>query len=666
MTIRRVHLIFKTHLDVGFTDLAGSVVAGYFERHIPAALALAQQLRQTGAAERFVWTTGSWLIYEYLEQASPAARARMEAGIAAGDIAWHALPFTFHSELLDPGLFRFGLSLSQELDRRFGKTTIAAKMTDVPGHTRGSVPLLAAGGVRFLHIGVNPASTPPDVPPVFVWRDPTGAQVMVMYHKGSYGEAMTVPGLDEAIEFAHTGDNLGPQSPEEIQAAFAAARLRFPGAEIVASTLDAYAAALGRVEDQLPLVTQEIGDTWIHGAGSDPAKVSQYRQLLRLRRQWLTTGRVAESEPAFTRFSRALLLIPEHTWGLDIKTHLGDFTHYAAPEFQAARAEPGYRKVEASWDEQRGYLRSALQALGDSPLAAEAKTALQALEPVRPEMVGFELVPDPTAGFDTTHFTLAFDERGAITRLLQKSSGTEWASRAHPLGLFRYETFSAADYARFYGQYIQHSPQTESWARPDFTKPGLELTHAEHRDWLPTVAGLYQRRDAAGQYFLLSLALPDEAHTCYGCPREVFVSLCLPAELPEIHFKVQWFQKPACRLPEAAWFSIAPQVQQPERWLLDKLGEWISPLDVIHDGNRSLHAVGVGAAYRGPEAALELDTPDAPLIAPGERALLNFNNAQPDLTQGFHILLLDNLWGTNFRMWYDNDAVFRFRLRLAA
>jgi len=26
----------------------------------------------------------------------------MEEGILAGDIAWHALPFTTHSELMDP------------------------------------------------------------------------------------------------------------------------------------------------------------------------------------------------------------------------------------------------------------------------------------------------------------------------------------------------------------------------------------------------------------------------------------------------------------------------------------------------------------------------------------------------------------------------------------
>jgi len=152
---QNIHLIFKTHLDVGFTDFASRVILDYFTHHIPSALRVAREMRESGSEERFIWTTGSYLIYEYLEQVDADGRREMENAILAGDIKWHAIPFTTHTELEDPDLFRFGLSLSQELDKRFGTRTIAAKMTDVPGHTRGIVPLLAEAGVRFLHIGVN-------------------------------------------------------------------------------------------------------------------------------------------------------------------------------------------------------------------------------------------------------------------------------------------------------------------------------------------------------------------------------------------------------------------------------------------------------------------------------------------------------------------------------
>ena len=36
---------------------------------------------------------------------------------------------------------------------------------------------------------------------------------------------------------------------------------------------------------QLPVVTQELGDTWIHGVPSDPVKVSRYREVARFRRE---------------------------------------------------------------------------------------------------------------------------------------------------------------------------------------------------------------------------------------------------------------------------------------------------------------------------------------------------------------------------------------------
>ncbi|MBK8049115.1 MAG: DUF5054 domain-containing protein [Anaerolineales bacterium] len=359
---------------------------------------VARTLRESGRPERFVWTTGAWLIYEFLEQATPTARAEMEAAIAAGDIVWHGLPFTTHSELMDADLFRFGLSLFQSLDRRYGRHTIAAKMTDVPGHTRAIIPLLAEAGIQFLHIGVNAASTAPAVPPVFIWRHPSGAEVMVMYHKGSYGDLMEVPGLDEAIYFAHTGDNLGPQSPEEIQEVFAALRQRMPQAEPVASTMDAFAAALYSVRNNLPVVTAELGDTWIHGAGSDPQKLAAYRALLRLRKAWLAGGHATSEDARLHAFHRKLLVVPEHTWGLDVKTHLADWQAWNPADFATARSEPGFQKMEASWDEQRGYIRSAIKALGNGPQATGKRSRCRHAAP-RPVTTGMQEVPIPVHAF---------------------------------------------------------------------------------------------------------------------------------------------------------------------------------------------------------------------------------------------------------------------------
>jgi hypothetical protein len=663
--LSKVHLIFKTHLDVGFTDYSRNVVRGYFEHFIPKALATAKTLRDEGRAERFVWTTGVWLIYEYLESANPAQRSALEAAILAGDITWHGLPFTTHTELMDASLFQTGLGLSQQLDRRFGKKTIAAKMTDVPGHTRAMVPLLAAAGIKFLHIGVNPAASSPDVPPVFVWCDePSGTDIMVMYHKGSYGDLMQVPGMTEAIAFAHTGDNLGPQAAPDVIENYQALQAKLPQAAITASTLDNFAEKLLEMKATLPVVTAEIGDTWIHGVGTDPAKVSQYRELLRLRHEWANNPKTDAGDPLIYAFERKLLMIPEHTWGMDIKTHLIDWTNYSRKQFEAVRGQPNFKKVEASWQEQRDYVRQAVDALPAPSLKKEAEDRLAQLKPVRPRKAGFKPL-DLAAPVATAHYEIGFDAKyGTINHLREKSTKRLWAAPGNDLARFVYEIFSKEDYDDFYDRYIiNKTPEIAAWAVPDNTKPGMDGAVPMHQTWCATLLGAYRRETANDDTFLLEMTVPDVCYTDYGAPRQLYLEVTLPREKPSIELRFQWFDKPANRLPEALWLSFAPRITAARGWTLDKMGRPISPLDVVRNGNRHLHAVS-GVTYQDPRGALHIESLDAPLVAPGESSLVNFNNKQPALKKGMHFNLFNNVWGTNFPMWYEDDALFRFSLDL--
>jgi len=652
----KIHLIFKTHLDVGFTNYAAVVTQQYFSRYIPDALALARRMREQGKANRFIWTTGSWLIYEYLEKADSAGQRAMEDAIAAGEIAWHALPFTTHSELMDADLFRTGLSLSQRLDKRFGKQTIAAKFTDVPGHTRGIVPLLAEAGVQFLHIGVNPGSAVPKVPPLFRWQDPSGAEVTVMYESG-YGSAFVLPDGKAALAFGHSIDNLGPQNEQEVDGIFAHLRKEFPDAQVEASTLNDFARELQPVRSALPVVTQEIGDSWIHGAGSDPLKVAQFRELLRIRKAWLIDSPTLKSDQQFDAFQRKLLMIPEHTWGMDEKTFLGDHEAYSAEKFTAARGKENFRSYEASWAEQRDYIEAALDELGKTRRGYEARKRLKALQAQRPDLS--EWVPLEDSRIELPQFSVGIDPlTGALSQLTFKPGGKPWADSAHPLGLLLYQTFSAADYERFFRQYIRPEEQNNGWSREDFTKPGLENAQPLSRTWQPRVAGMVRR----GNRVLIHLQGEAQAVSEYGCPRDFYLTYAFAEDKPQIEIDLQWFDKPACRLPEAVWLGFCPLVPASGEWRMDKLGEQISPLEVLANGNRHLHSIGRGVTSAD---NLRIDSLDAPLVAPGEPSLLDFNNQQPDLTKGMHFNLYNNLWGTNFPMWFEDDCRFRFKLIFA-
>ncbi len=657
---KNIHLIFKTHLDVGFTDYASVVVNNYFSKYIPASLRVAREMRERGQPERFLWTTGSWLIYEYLEQAQPAARKEMEEAILRGDIAWHALPFTTHTELEDAELFRFGLRLAKELDERFGRKTIAAKLTDVPGHTRGIVPLLAEAGIKFLHIGVNPGSTVPSVPPLFRWQDDSGAELVVMYESG-YGSAFDIPGMDDALAFGHTSDNMGPQSVNEVLEVFHDKRGLFPGANVFASTLDAFAGKLEAVWASLPVVTDEIGDTWIHGVGSDPIKVSRYRELLRLRLEWLKDKKATYQDERFFNFNRKLMLVPEHTWGMDEKTHLDDHDAYDAESFKKARGKPNFKKFESSWVEKRAYIDNALNALEDSPLADEARKRLESIRPQEPQLKEWVKFEGPTLSLENENLQVIIDPVSAeITSLVYRSDGQEWCSPVQRMASYAYQTFSSADYDRFIHQYILSSMQTSGWALEDFGKPGLEKASPVNKVWHPKVEAVYLPGDSKITSMLFKLGFEDDAVKRYGAPRVTWLRFTLTPGLSRLNIDLQWFHKSPCRMPEALWLGFTPVNSQSLEWKMEKLGKWLSPLSIVENGNRHLHAVGRGVTGSIGDKKIAISPLDSALVAPGEPSLLDFNNHQPDLSKGMHFCLLDNLWGTNFPMWFEEDCRFRF------
>jgi hypothetical protein len=653
--VEKIHLVFKTHLDLGFTHLANVVYRHYMDDFIPGALRLAATLRERESADRFVWTTGSWLIYHYLEEASSADRKRMEAAIAAGDIAWHALPFTTHTELMDADLFRFGLSLSQKLDSRFGCKTVAAKMTDVPGHTRAIVPLMAEAGIKLMHIGVNEASTMPHVPPVFIWRDEASGHELLMIYEHHYGGIVQVNGLREALVLQMTGDNIGPPSIEAVERVYADLRARFPTAQITSTTLDTFAAALETVRDQLPVLTDEIGDTWIHGVGTDPQKVHAWRELMYLRR-----ALSRDSDAALLAFQDRLLCVAEHTWGMDTKIHLNEYTAYTAEEFAAARPTSPFQTMETSWTEQRDYLQQAAAALEGTSWHEAALAALSPAAVLPPTGQ-----PTDAHVFTTGQFEIEIDRRtGALSHLKLRANGHTWASPDHPLALFRYETFDQAAYDHFWDEYIQSKDRetVTVWARPDYTKPGIAGKAARIPPSPIALESLYTEQTDSGLSLSAVLRSPADWTQAYGAPPVIYLRYLFHEDAPHIDIRLAWKDKPACRLPEALWLSFIPAAPNAS-WKFEKLDQWISPTQVVSGGARGLHAVFDRVTCAHEDRQLTIVTRHAPLVAPGAPSLLRFTNTLPDMNGGVHINLFNNAWGTNFPQWSEGDASFDFQLR---
>jgi hypothetical protein len=584
----------------------------------------------------------------------------MEQAIQSGDIAWHALPFSWQTELMDRALIAGGLGLSKSLDQRFQRTTTGAKMTDVPGHTRAIIGPLAAHGVKFLNVGVNSASTPPDVPPLFLWKDPDGNSLVVMYHLHRYGGVIKIPGSDLAVDVEVRNDNAGPHTIDELHKIYAGLRKQFPNAKVTAANLTAIANAVEPYRAHLPAMTQEIGDTWIYGVPSDPLKVARYLEVARLRNEWIANGKFQAGDAIDLAFLGNFLLEVEHTWGTDTKTWL-DFDLYTPHDLEPMLSQPKYKVVLSSWAEKRQDLFDAIDTL-PAPLRSQATEHVHAMQPAEPKTAGLQKHP-ATEAIETKHFLVALDpETGAISRLRNKKTGHDWASARQPLALFSYQTLSKSDYDRFFADYLKSKAD---WAPKDFGKPNIERFGAESRTWLPVLTDCRRANNATGHTILTKLKIDDSDAAKAGrtaWPQKMCLEFILPDAEPTVEIRFSWFGKAANRMPEALWLSFQPSVSDSRGWLLDKSGSSISPFDVVTGGNRAMHAVLGGLRYKGAEGALRIESLDAPVVALGEKVPVHFSRNQPDLTKGFHFSLFNNGWGTNYIQWFGEDMRFRFKV----
>lgn len=684
--INKVHLINKTHLDIGFTDYASKVVENYMDNYIPRAIDIAYELNHDGETPRFVWTTGSWLIWKYLNTQSSDKVSQLEKAIQDGYIKWHGLPFTTHTELMDEALFQHGLSYSKELDERFDCTTIAAKMTDVPGHTIGIIKYLAKYGIKYLHIGVNPASKNPDVPKLFVWRDQAGNEVIVNY-ADNYGRVLEVEGVDEALSFAHTGDNCGPGDVDGITKEINNLKSIYKDAQICGSTLDAFGKILWDIKSTLPVVTEEIGDTWIHGIATDPTKVTKYRKLLKLKSKWLKEGMIHKQDKEYKEFMDYLIMVPEHTWGMDLKKHLPDYLNYKKQDFNNAKQldnlksdylidkysfvgsfavddkdnisselfksrieDKSYTKFIASWDEQREYIDKAVEALSE-PLCSEAKEMLDISN--EREMVDGKSI-SPYIQYTLGGCCVMFASDGSILNLID-SSKRVIADETSPIGKYIYEKIGTKDYEYWFNTYMSIK-DTYTWSISDFSKPGLELLDEKicNKKFSAFYKEMSVDRQKDKDVVVIELDMPDEAWRDNGAPRRLVLTYYFYYD-NRIDINLKWFNKDENRMPEASWFQIAPKVGNKYLYRIEKLGTYVSPYNVVHNGGRNLHAVGKNIIYSGADGSYTITPHHTPLVSMGDMKILRFDNKIADMDNGCYFNIHNNIWGTNFPMWFGDD-----------
>lgn len=675
--MKKVFVVSKTHLDLGFTDYAENIRQKYLKSFIPDAISLAERVN-TPDKKYFVWTTGSWLLKEMLNYADSVQKEKLINAMKNGNIAPHAMPFTTHSELLDYDTFDYGLSIVDELDKIRGRKTVAAKMTDVPGHTKGIVKLLANHGIKLLHIGVNGVSAVPEVPECFLWKD--GDSEAIVIYSGDYGGAFKSDFMDEVLYFDHTLDNHGAPSPQKVVDKFHKIQSQFPGYEITAGTMDDFADIIWEHKNELPVFEGEIGDTWIHGAATDPYKAASLRELMRLKCAWLSEGSMEKGSKEYNAFSDALLCIAEHTCGMDTKTYFADYENYLKSDFQKARKrdkiiikhpfwdypynilniinkirfKSSYSIIEKSWAEQRAYIEKAVDALSESH-KQQARSALKRLTPA--SLADVSEYQPYTEPLKLSDFEFELNEFGGIGNFTYK--GNEIIKKNNR-ALLEYRVYTSRDYDFWFKHYARNIDENAVWGYPDFGRPLLKYADGKYPEgsFYYKMDGAYISEEEKQIKVFVNLKCSHAVCEKAGAPRDVQVVYTLSSD--GIQFDVLWCGKDANRLTEALFLHLYPNT---DTFKLVKIGSQIDYKSTVSMGGRNLHAVEK-CIMKNDFGNFDFINYHSPLISIGKGKILEYDNKIESIeTDGISYVLYNNVWGTNFPLWYEDNALFSFTIR---
>jgi len=152
----------------------------------------------------------------------------------------------------------------------------------------------------------------------------------------------------------------------------------------------------------------------------------------------------------------------------------------------------------------------------------------------------------------------------------------------------------------------------------------------------------------------------------YGPPNYVYliVDLNQPQSVP---ITLRWTGKRMTRLPEAMWLSFTPAFRDyTGNFFVQKIGQEIPANNVLINGVRHTHGHWGGVNYQSFNSSWNIDSLDVSVVSLGLRSPFPPPlNATINFFDGVHFLLWNNIWSTNFPLWYpfninDQDAEFRF------
>jgi hypothetical protein len=710
--VKEIVVVFKTHFDIGYTDLVTNVLTRYRTTFVDNAMKLIDDSQNLPADRQFVWMIPGWPLEQMLWPGQTARRREeILRSLKDGRLAIHALAFNTETESLDLEDLVRGMVFSTDLSRENGlPLPRAAKMTDVPEHTWIMPTLLKHAGVDFFQVGCNGGSAPMQVPPLFWWEGPDGSRVLTSYSP-HYGTELIPPDdwpYPTWLALIVAGDNHGPPTAAEVDKLLKQAAEEMPGVKVKFGRLEDFYNAIIAEKDKIPVVRGDMPDTWIHGFESMPIETKlawNVRPLesaagvldTELRAAGLNTPPLG---PLLAKAYEDTLLYSEHTFGMDSKKAGG--WRYGA-DWEQARAAGKYARFEKSFDDKRDYIRAAADIVTNA-FNERLELLAQNVSASGPRVVVFNPLPwkrsgevtantpggpvhffaddVPAGGYKTfkppagqgsredspagstmiknNFFRLEVDAaRGCITSLTDLKTGRELVATRDENGFGQYlhERFDATNVATFIQNY---SPvwKEKSWVYQDFGKPNMPgPEQSPPAEMTLTNWSVSVQADAVAKSIVLRCPNADPL------AKAVTLKYTLYEAQPYLDIESEIDGKTPNPIPEGGWICLPFAIEKPE-FRLGRLGSIIDPArDILDGGNRHLLCLNSGMTVTGTDGfGVGLCPLDSPLVSLDEPGLWKYSVHYTPKRARVFVNLYNNQWDTNFPLWQEGSWSSRIRL----
>ena len=421
--LKEVIIVYKTHFDIGYSDMARNVVHKYRTEMLDHTLVNIEKNARNPKDRQFVWTIPGWPMKQILwEGQLPSRKAAIEKAIRSGNLVIHALPYTLHTETNELEDIVRGLGYSSSIAKKYGlELPRDAKMSDVPSHTWSLATLLHHAGVDFFHNGSNEVMQKPDVPMLFWWEGPDGSRLLTMASQG-YGTSPLPPDnwpYPAWIYINQTGDNVGPPSPETVQKNLDYYREQLPGVKVTIGRLSDFSDAILASKAEIPVVRGDMPDSWVHGPMCSPNATA----LSRTSRPLITAAEALQTleeiwgiylpdeTETYRKAYEQSLMFGEHTWGYAAQ-HYRKFPYDNWEQVYKQGMPEEFIELEKSWDEHDRYIRHAADLL-EHPLNNELAALADNINYNGKRIVVYNPLPWVRSGIVTRNM-ISFPETKAV------------------------------------------------------------------------------------------------------------------------------------------------------------------------------------------------------------------------------------------------------------